>query len=163
MAQFTTTSQDNNIVIGDENDSIKLNRIAPLYTTIPTNFGLTYIGGKLSLSVNSTAYSLTTTIQTIYQFDNVPVGIYIVNVDFELNGDFDGIEFSLKLSNTQNDVTTPNYNGVFRQYISGYQNDRWWSISFPYIQNSAGTLYLNAYAALTLTITERRAIMTRIG
>jgi len=163
MAQFTTTSQNNNIVIGDENDSIKLNRIAPLYTTIPTNFDLAYIGGKLSSSVDSAGHTLSTTIKQIYQFDSVPIGIYIVNVDFQLSGGVDGIEFSLKLSNSTTDITNPNYNGVYRKIISG-STTRWWSISFPYRQNSAGTLYLNAILATSsLTITERRAIMTRIG
>jgi len=138
---FTTTSPDNIITIGDANDTIKLNKISPLYTSVPAVFDLSYVGGIVSGTYQNLNTSFRNTVVNICKFDNVPPGNYIVFFNCNVHG-VGEYGFVLKLSNlsTVCSDTDCDYHNVTLNY------DVRFLFSIPYANNTKQTLYINAYS-----------------
>ena len=102
---FTTTSADNIITIGDTNDTIKLNKIMPMYTSAPTfDLSLSYIGAFITGTTGGTGvfYAAGTTIVT---FNSVKAGVYLVSAGFTCYTDANSYGFSFIVSNSNASTT----------------------------------------------------------
>jgi hypothetical protein len=155
---FTTTATDNIITIGDTDDTVKLNKISPLYTSVPT-FSIDNIGGFINgvdLSQNVGYYGST----SICKFENVPPGNYIIFFCSIISG-YNGSEygFNLNCSETIRDSTTPQYN--FTTY-GGYVQV---PLIIPYNKQTAGntTIYITMYSAERIIGDNRYSYLMRIS
>lgn len=131
---FTTTSADNIITIGDTNDTIKLNKIMPMYTSVPT-YSLNYIGGfVLGTPLNQNTNISTT--KPIYQFLNVPVGNYLANCHFKLNagGQYG---FEIRVSDTSGTSSTS-----WQWTSTTWNSGATYTVILPY-QNNSNDVYIN--------------------
>jgi len=163
MAQFTSSTT--NITIGDTNDTVKLNRIFPLYTSIPSAFDLNYIGGKFDgTNIHANTQTIGTTGVCMFKFDNVPVGQYIVSILFEVGANNSNPTFRVKVSDTSGNVTTP-YSFVGLHYDVGSSNGaRDVQISPIYVNTTSGSVYVSIKTdSNSIAVKEKNAYLIRIG
>lgn len=155
---FTTTSADNIITIGDTSDTIKLNQIMPMYTSVPT-FDLSYVGGfqsdiSGSREVN-TVFGSNVPL-TILTFSNVKNGVYILSCGFTLYGPEYG--FSVIVSN-QSDATNATISCINRG--SNTYNQHYPTIA---VKSSGTNLYVRLSTSASLNCTNvHYGMITRIG
>ncbi len=139
---FTTTATDNIITIGDTNDTVKLNQISPLYTSIPT-FSINNIGGVINgvdMSQNDN-YSIAT---SICKFENVPPGSYIVFFKSIIRGGSNAeYGFNVKWSETIRDIASPLYS--FTTWKG--QVDNTWCFPYKKSSSTSNTIYVTMYTS----------------
>lgn len=148
---FTTTSPDNVITIGDTNDTIKLNKISPLYTSITTSDfegNLSVIGGYKTASNSTSGYS--------FVFDTVPIGVYILCLSFYARSSVGGNGGTVYLTTTV-DNTTDAFE-TFSYLGEGSANsDSQTGLTYVFTNTASRTIY--AY----ITIANRAAIGLQWG
>ena len=144
---FTTTSADNIITIGDTNDTIKLNQIMPMYTSVPT-FDLNYIGGFIS-GTKGTPGSFKNTPQTMFTFNNVKPAQYLVSISYSMRSDTTDPAVNICISNTSTS-TTSTQNFVF---YTNSSNEAYFSQTIPYSCSTTGALYVNLHCTENLITT----------
>lgn len=147
---FTTTSADNIITIGDTNDTIKLNQIMPMYTSIPGNnkfnenslISLNSLGGFF----NGTSSNINTNIgqnvqKTFCTFSSIPAGNYLIYLHARVYSSSPDPGYQIKISNTQDDTANNQWNGTM------WLGEDRFMLSFPYINSSTQNIYINISTA----------------
>jgi len=140
---FTTTSSDNIITIGDTNDTIKLNQIMPMYTSVPTDnsnnvIALNSLGGFF----NGTASNINTNIgqnvsKTFCTFSNIPKGNYLIYVNARVVSSSPDPGYQIKISTTQDDTTNNQWHGLM------WQSEDRFMLNIPYINSYLQNIYIN--------------------
>lgn len=139
---FTTSSADNIITLGDVSDTIKLNKIMPLYTSNPS-FDLNFIGGFVK-GTNGTTGQLTNTFAKLFEFTTVKPGQYLVSMSYSIRVVSGGDPVvNVCISNVQTS-TTSTQDFVF---FNNGSNEACFTQTIPYSCTTTGTLYVNLHTA----------------